>query len=533
MMITPISRDQLHSVQSYRKEYWPVWDTTCEICWFVQKPFAWLAYGFQLLRGTVQLPEPPSANGHGLLGSLPELAARNYEILDFLWSYQEAFGKKGLCKLKIGSKVFHIVSDPAIAQIILKKHASFSRGESLRVWRKFSPKGLNEGEETRAWRHQATRSIGQGNHSFFFPSIRLVAVQWTKRLEAFASSGEPFDVMREGERATLAALGESLFKIDPHNPDEINPFSLDAENDAMCFQFLDAFHHIFDLIARRIASSTANVPIIGDFLYSKIYSEEDAGLENAKTVLKDILYPIYKKLLSDPDSIPVDSHFYRLMQNFQIDIHNPDYDQMLDYSLGFLQAAFETSSKALGWTLASLAQHPKVQNKLASKLLKAYGSKLPKTREAFDKVPYLFQIIEETLRLYPPFPFLLRDIEDPQAYKDFAVHKGETFVVAPFFIHRNENYWNDPETFNPERFKPEMLTEKWQMGHPEYLPFLAGIHRCPGRFFAKQELALLLIQFFLNYRVSMDRSTKTPELKFSVTLQSKYPIHLTIDHLKK
>jgi len=64
--------------------------------------------------------------------------------------------------------------------------------------------------------------------------------------------------------------------------------------------------------------------------------------------------------------------------------------------------------------------------------------------------------------------------------------------------------------------------------HPEYLTFLSGIHRCPGRFFAKQELALLLTQFLLKYRVEMDEAAPPPEFKLCVTLQTKEPIMLTV-----
>lgn len=528
----PIASNALTTVEPYQEEYWYLWDTTSKVAGLIFTPFSLLSAGYCWLTGTHSRPAPPSAPGHCLLGSLPELAARNYSLLPFLRSYEKTYGEEGVCKLKIGPKVFYIVSEPKIASRILKNPSAFGRGDSLRVWREFSPGGLDEGEDTQKWRGQANKAIGRDHFAHYFPSVRQVAKCWTERLEGFADCGLPVDIMMEAERAALAAIGESLFKIDPHNLKEENPFSLEAKNDEKCFRFLTAFHNLFGLITTRLSSSLANIPYVGDHLYNTAYSNESQEMERAKWVLKSILKPIYENLLKDPDSISSDSHFAQLMHNFGIDIYNPDYDTILDHSLGFLQATFETSSKALGWTLYTLSQHPEIQTRLIEELHEAFGDTPPKSHEELKKVPYLFQVIEETLRLFPPFPFLLRDIKDPDAFKDYQVNKGETFIISPFFVHRNEAYWPDPETYNPERFTEEMLKDTWQVRHPEYLTFLAGIHRCPGRFFAKQELALLLTQFFLNFKVEIDETAPPPDFKFCITLQSSVPIQLVISKQK-
>lgn len=523
-----IASNALTAVEPYKEECWYLWDTTSKVVGLVYTPFSWLATGYHWLKGNQFQRPPPSAPGHGWLGSLPELAARNYRILPFLRSYEKTYGEEGVCKLQIGSKVFYIVSEPKVARAILKNPSAFCRGDSLRVWRKFSAGGLDEGEDTQKWRGQANKAIGRDHFSHYFPSVRQVAETWGTRLEGFADCGLPIDIMMEAERAALAAVGESLFKIDPHDPEEENPFSLDAKNDQKCSRFLNAFHNLFGLLTSRVSSALANIPYVGDPLYNLTYSNESKELEKSKWVLKSILSPIFENLLKDPESIPTDSHFAKMMQNFGIDINDPDYDGMLDHSLGFLQATFETASKTLGWTLYTLSQHPEIQTRLIKELHEAFGNSPPKTHEELKNVPFLFQVIEETLRLFPPFPFLLRDIKDADAFKDYHVNKGETFIISPFFVHRNEAYWPDPETFNPERFTEEMLTDAWQMRHPEYLTFLAGIHRCPGRFFAKQELALLLTQFFLKFKVEMDEGSPPPDFKFCITLQSRQPIQLVI-----
>lgn len=515
----------------------PIWDTAANVGSFIRSfiglPFSLIHQGYSWWNGHTQKPRPPSAPGHALVGSLPELCSHKWDLLRFVTKYQAAFGKSGFCELRVGTKIFYIVSDPIIARDILLKPKDFPRGESLRIWRKFSADGLSEGTKTEKFRSQAQQSIGQEHFGFFFPSIGHIARIWMQRLEQLAEREVTIDLMAECERVTLAALGESLLKRNPHDLEEPNPFNLGFENDQLCTQFLASFHSIFALICNRASSPLANFPVVGDSLYAWQYEKEEREFESAKSTLYAILQPIYSRLLSNPEEIDTSSKFYKLLQIFEIDIFHPNYDQMIDSSVGFIQASFETSSKALAWTLHLLARYPAIQKRLRSELQTAFRKKPPTKFEELQQATYLFQVIEESLRLHPPFPFLLRDVVNAEKFDHFAVQQDGTFLISPLLVHRNEKYWGaDCESFKPERWTEEMLKDKWQLDHPEYLSFLGGIHRCPGRFFAKQELSLLLTQFLLQFNISHDPNTCPIELEFCVTLQSKHPICVRLDKIE-
>ena len=510
------------------------WDTAAKVALFIATPFSWVynLYTWAISKDQQpKPPEPPSAAGHLLIGSLPEFSEHKWGIYQFLTHYHVAFGQQGICKLKLGPKTFYIVSNPELATKILHKSKDFPRGESLRIWRKFSSDGLSEGEATNRFRSQAQQSIGEKHFGYFFMPVTHLANLWLDRLNSLA--GQKINLMQECERATLAALGESLFKRDAHDNQQVNPFNLNSENAERCQEFLKAFHTLFSLICTRIASPLANVPKIGDQLYSWQYANEDAAFEAAKSTLNSILRPIYKNLLKNPDSIDRQSHFYQLLQVFEVDLDHPDYDHMLDVSVGFIQAAFETSSKGLGWTLLTLAQHPEIQKKLRLKLQKACEQARPTTyQEIKQKVPYLLKVIEESLRLYPPFPFILRDIVNPAAFEAYKVEKKGAFIISPLFMHRAKEYWgNDAEKFNPKRFSREMLEDTWQRRNLHYYTFIRGEHACPGRFFAKQELAILLMHVLLNFNIKQE-SSQMPELEFCITLQSKNPIFVSLEKIR-
>ena len=200
---------------------------------------------------------------------------------------------------------------------------------------------------------------------------------------------------------------------------------------------------------------------------------------------------------------------------------------MVEKSVGFLQAAFETTSKALGWTLTLLAKHPDIQDKLRSQLLEQIGPKGPNTLEQLESITLLRQVMEESLRLFPPIPLLLRDIVNPNDFEEYSVEKGGTFIISPLLTHRN------PNVFKPERFTEEMLTDSWQVRNPRYLTFLGGIHRCPGRFFGKQEILLFLSHFIMNYKITLPEEEHGGiDLKLCITLRPKDPVNVRLEPIK-
>lgn len=514
---------------------WEQWETTAKVAEYAAKPFCYIydLYAWMASKeATPAAPIPPAARGHALIGSLPEFMAHNWNIYQFLSHYQANFGYAGICKLKLSNKTFYIVSDPKLATHILNRSKDFPRGDSLRVWRKFSSDGLSEGEVASEFRNQAQDSIGQKHFHYFFPPVAHLAQLWVERLNQLTATGQKINLIEECERATLAALGESLFKRNAYDYQENNPFNLNAENLEQCSQFLKAFHTIFSWICARIVSPLNNMPLIGESLSAWLHAAEDQEFQKAKQTLYDILQPIYQNLLQNPETIDRQSHFYQLLDVFQVDIENPDYDHILDMSLGFIQAAFETSSKALGWTLLTLAQHPHIQAELRAELQKAFGQQRPASyAEIEQKVPYLLQVIEECLRLYPPFPFVLRDIVNPSAFEAFSVEKGGAFIISPLFMHRAKEHWGeDAEEFNPKRFSLTMLEDSWQRRNLHYFTFIRGAHACPGRFFAKQELAILLTESLLHFNFKQE-SAQPAELEFCITLQAKHPLYISLEKI--
>ena len=98
-------------------------------------------------------------------------------------------------------------------------------------------------------------------------------------------------------------------------------------------------------------------------------------------------------------------------------------------------------------------------------------------------------MLHEALRLCPPAPIVtrraLRDI-DVDGYR---VRAGTELMVGISALHRDPGLWDDPLTFDPDRFSPENSAgrDRWQ-----YLPFGGGPRSCIGDHFAMLEAALAL-----------------------------------------
>jgi cytochrome P450 len=474
-----------------------------------------------IFKKVTEKQSPPGATGHVLLGSLPEFADMNWDIMQLVISYNKKYGKEhGICKLKLLNQTFYIVTNPVLAKEILSDSKSYKRGNSLRIWRKFSEGGLAEGEDTQAWRTQAIHFIGAKNLPHFFPGMVEISKQWNDRL----GKKKHFDLFHEAERVALAAMGETFFQ--PVCGE--NPFGLEDRMEEVSNSFLKSYSDLFHMLTRRVTSAICSIPYVGDSLYGWIYSEDDQKIEDSKMELKKILTPLFETVFGNPEEVSEEAN--RIYDNFGIDRKKVDIDDILDKSLGFLQASFETASKGVAWILYLLGKDQTFQQRLREELLKRFGEKKPESYNDFKEVPLLLRTVEEGLRLYTPFPFLLRDIENPENFANYQVDKGGVFIISPLLMHHNPKVWEDPEKFNPDRFTDEMLTDTWQVENASYLTFLGGAHRCPGRFFAKQEISIFLCNLLMNYRVVLDEPEKVPQLKLNITLHSENPV---MAHLEK
>ncbi len=129
------------------------------------------------------------------------------------------------------------------------------------------------------------------------------------------------------------------------------------------------------------------------------------------------------------------------------------------------------------------------------------------------KLPYTSAVINETLRLYPPVPFLAREAMEDADINGQHFKKGSIVIVAPWLLHRNPELWPDADVFRPERH----LESAKQAGGERrskysYIPFSIGPRICAGLTFGETEAILSLAVLAKNFKLDLKPGTDVQPL---------------------
>jgi len=181
-------------------------------------------------------------------------------------------------------------------------------------------------------------------------------------------------------------------------------------------------------------------------------------------------------------------------------------------------AGYETTAATLTWAWYLLAKAPWVEERLHAELDAVVGNRTP-THADVPNLPWCRCIIEETLRLYPPVPFLARQASADDTLHGIAIEKGALVLIVPWLLHRTESLWPDAHAFKPERFLDERPLPY------SYLPFSAGPRICPGLNFGLTEAILCLAVLANRTRVRLVPGTEVlPVCRLTLRPQNGMPV---------
>jgi cytochrome P450 len=166
-----------------------------------------------------------------------------------------------------------------------------------------------------------------------------------------------------------------------------------------------------------------------------------------------------------------------------------DDRSLRDQVLTVLMAGHETTAKALTWASYLLACHPEVGARLDRELAVALDGREP-TAEDLAAAPLCRDVMREAMRLYPPVWLLSRRATRDDELGGFHIAGGTLVCVSPYLLHRHPDYWDAPESFNPDRFADgDAETRRPDFA---YIPFSGGPRRCIGETLALLEAQLVL-----------------------------------------
>ena len=182
-------------------------------------------------------------------------------------------------------------------------------------------------------------------------------------------------------------------------------------------------------------------------------------------------------------------------------------EQVRDEAMTLFVAGHETTAQAMAWSWYLLAQHPRHLERLRN-----------------EGLPYALQVMKESMRLYPPAFVVGRAALRETSIGGFQIHKDELVLIAPWLLHRDPRLFEDPLTFDPDRFVAE---REAALPRFAYMPFGGGRRICIGNQFALMEGQIILSTIAQN--ISMELVSRRPiELQPFITLRPKGGVHVRI-----
>jgi cytochrome P450 len=171
-----------------------------------------------------------------------------------------------------------------------------------------------------------------------------------------------------------------------------------------------------------------------------------------------------------------------------------------------------------------LSKHVEVRSRLEREVDTVLGGRAA-TAKDLPKLSYAKNIIQESMRLFPPVWAIARMTAQEDQIGDVTIPAGSPVLLSQYVTHRHRGFWDNPEGFDPDRFLPERSDGR----HPyAYFPFGAGPRICIGNHFALIESVLILAT--ITSRWSLNLIPGRPVIPESrVTLRPKHGLFMTAE----
>ncbi|MEW2358154.1 cytochrome P450 [Spirillospora sp. NPDC029432] len=406
-----------------------------------------------------------------------------------------------IARLDLGASHPYVVTHPDHVQQVLKSQAqNFVRDGTF--WRPlhtlFGSSIMSEGEEWEVSKRVLQPVFSTKNVRALTESMAAAINQAVDTFEEPARAGRPISVLPEMGRIVNETVIKVLFgdKIRQAEAERLGP-AMEQVATSIAFRFLLPF------VPRRI-------PLPGDRAFGE-----------AAKVMDETLYELVDRFRDDPgEGFDI---FTALCRARMTEGSGLDDAWIRDNLLAMWATSTETTTVALTWIWPILDRHPEVAARLTAEIDAVVGTDRVRP-DHLHRLPYVKQVIQELLRLYPIgwiFPRIAREATD---LGGVPIKAGQTVLISPYLTHRLESVWERPLEFDPERFAPERARTHHRYA---YFPFGGGPHMCIGRHVFNFEAELILTSILSRFRPRLSESIPI-EPKIGATIRPRYDIEMTL-----
>ncbi len=398
----------------------------------------------------------------------------------FVTGLEQAYG--GVSRFDMGPLDTYVVTDPtAIERILVSEAERFGKpafqddalgdllGDGLL---------LSEGD---TWRQQ--RTLAQP--AFDMARLSGIAdriVDHTESRLADWNDGDRIDVEQEMTTVTIDVILDLMMGVElsrdrlEHVREQLEPLGMRFEPDPVRFALPEW------------------VPMPGD-------AEFDAAVAELEGVIDDIVAQRRGDVGTDDDpDAPMD--FLSVLMRARADGEQTD-EQLRDEMMTMLLAGHDTTALTLTYTWFLLSEHPEVERRLHEEVDAVVDDGRP-TMAEMRELEYTEWVIKEAMRLYPPVYTIFREPREPVEVGGYTIPEGAAIMLPQWAVHRSDDHWEDPASFDPERWRPERATERPRFA---YFPFGGGPRHCIGKHLAMLEARSIVATTASRFRLAYEGDT--------------------------
>jgi cytochrome P450 len=419
--------------------------------------------------------------------------------VEVLSRYHEIFGDT--FRLYLGGLKEAIVTiDPAVIQHVLKTNADNYQKSHIQVKRMghFLGKGLltTEGEAWRTQRRLIQKGFDRAQLDALSSIMQDSLADSLRDFDSQARRG-PVDIYPQLMKITFAMVARSLFGARLKDED------------------IDLVSHTICTVQEFIVRQTLQ-PYLNPWF---AVSGELRRHEDMRTRADAVLLEYIKKRRNEP---PGNDLLQTLMDARYSDGQGMSDSLILSESMQLLVAGHETSSNALSWLFYLLSSRPDCLERVRQEFDSVLGD-APLNYSDVPKFEFTTQVICEGLRLYPPFWMIDRMAVADDRVGDLAIPSGSTVIVYVYGAHHAPRYWQNPESFDTERFTK--ANDKLRTPFT-FLPFGGGPRGCIGGNYAMLQILMILSDLVRKYDFQLAPG-QTIEARPMVILRPKHGIRMT------
>ncbi|RZB39606.1 cytochrome P450 monooxygenase, partial [Asbolus verrucosus] len=479
--------------------------------------------------------------------------------------YQKSFEYQKVVKLWAGPKLLVFLTDPRDVELILSSYVHIDKSSEYKFFKPWLGDGLliSTGQKWKSHRKLIAPTFHLNVLKTFIDLFNANSRDVIKKLEK--EIGKEFDCHDYMSEATVEMLLETAMGVSKKTQDQsgydyamavmkmcdilhlrhtkiwLRPDIIFNRTKYAKYQesLISTIHSLTRKVIKRkradfakgIRGSTAEVP-------TELQSKHSDKTES-KTVVEGLSYGQSAGLKDDLD---VDDNdvgekkrmaFLDLMieasQNGVV-INDEEIKEQVDT---IMFEGHDTTAAGSSFFLSVMGIHQNIQDKVVQELYEIFGdSDRPATFADTLEMKYLERCLMETLRMFPPVPIIARQLNQDLklATGDYTIPAGCTVVVGTFKIHRLEEFYPNPDKFDPDNFLPERTANRH---YYSFIPFSAGPRSCVGRKYAMLKLKILLSTILRNYHIYSDLKEEDFQLQGDIILKRAEGFKIRLEPRKR